>query len=160
MAETPRIRFATTSDGLNIAYSTRGSGPQLVIMPGWGSHLEREPDGPQGEFDNRLAQSHQIVPYDGRGTGVSDRNVTDFSVRARLRDLEAVVEQAGAERFSIFAWSQSTPVAMMYAAEHPDRVERMILFAAFAGGTKHEKGDTALLDAMLALMRAEWGVGA
>jgi class 3 adenylate cyclase len=81
-------------------------------------------------------------------------------VGARLRDLEAVVDHVGVERFSIFTWSQSTPVAMMYAAEHPERIERMVLFAAFAGGVRHQKDDTALIDAMLALMRAEWGVGA
>ncbi len=160
MPETSRVRFANTSDELNIAYATRGSGPALVIMPGWVSHLEKEPESPSGEFNNRLARSHQIVLYDGRGTGLSDRRVDDFSVRARLRDLEAVVEHMGVEAFSIFATSQSTPVAMVYAAEHPERVERLVLFSAFAGGHRHEKDDTALLEAMLALIRAEWGVGA
>ena len=160
MAETRRVRFATTADGLNIAYATRGNGPMLVIMPGWVSHIEKEPEGPQGEFDDRLASSHQIVLYDGRGTGLSDRNVDDLSVQARLRDLEAVVDHLGVERFSIFAWSQSTPVAMVYAAEHPERVERMVLFSSFAGGHRQEKDGSALLEAMLALMRAEWGVGA
>ena len=160
MPETRRVRFATTADGLNIAYATRGNGPMLVIMPGWVSHIEKEPEGPQGEFDDRLASSHQIVLYDGRGTGLSDRNVDDLSVQARLRDLEAVVAHLGVERFSIFAWSQSTPVAMVYAAEHPERVERMVLFSSFAGGHRQEKDGSALLEAMLALMRAEWGVGA
>jgi len=160
MAETQRVRFATTSDGVNIAYLTRGGGSPLVIMPGWISHLEKEAEGPQGEFDDRLARGHRIVLYDGRGTGLSDRRADDLSVAARLHDLEAVVDRLGLERFSLFAWSQSTPVAMVYAAEHPERVDRLILFASFSGGYRHEKNDTSLIDAVLALIRAEWGVGA
>ncbi len=160
MAETQRVRFATTSDGVNIAYMTRGSGPPLVIMPSWVSHLEKEAEGPQGEFDDRLAQNHQIVLYDGRGTGLSDRRVKDFSVSGRLLDLEAVIAQLELERFSVFAASQNTPVAMVYAADHPERVDRLVLYAAFSGGYRREKDDTALIDALLALIRAEWGVGA
>lgn len=160
MPETQRVRFASTSDGLNIAYMTRGSGPPLVIMPTWVSHLEKEAEGPQGEFDNRLALNHKIVLYDGRGTGLSDRRVEDFSVQGRLRDLEAVIEQLGLERFSLFASSQSTPVAMVYAAEHTERIDRLVLYSAFSGSHPRDKGDRSLPEALLALIRAEWGVGA
>jgi class 3 adenylate cyclase len=160
MAETQRVRFATTDDGVNIAYLTRGEGAPLLIMPSWVSHLEKEREGPQGQFNDRLAQNHKFTVYDGRGTGLSDRRVTDFSVQARLRDLEAVVEQLELERFSIFAASQSTPVAMMYAADHPERIERLVLFAAFCGSSARKDHETGLIDALLALIRAEWGVGA
>ena len=155
----PRIQFATTSDGVSIAYAVAGSGPPLIVMPGWVSHLELEWDGPQGEFNERLARTHQIVLYDGRGTGLSDRNVDDLSLQARMMDLKAVVEQLRLERFSIFAWSQSTPVAMVYAAEHPDRVSSLILFAAFCGRQEGDEREQTLLKAVLDLIRAEWGVG-
>ena len=158
--EKPRVQFATTSDGVIIAYASVGSGPPLVVMPGWVSHLELIWQAALGEFIERFAKSHQVITYDGRGTGLSDRNITDVSVEARLRDLEAVVEQTGLERFSLFAWSQATPVAMVYAAEHPERVEKLALFAAFCGGHKGEAQENNVLKALLDLMRAEWGIGA
>ena len=158
--DVPRVQFVTTPDGIRLAYAAFGEGPALVVMPGWVSHLERALEGQLGQFLGRLARSHRIITYDGRGTGLSDRDVDDFSVGARLTDLEAVINQAGLEHFSLFAWSQATPVAMAYAGEHPDRVERLILFAAFCGGYPHEEGEDALLQALLDLMRAEWGVGA
>ncbi len=159
-SDAPRIQFATASDGLSIAYATFGSGPPLVVPPGWVSHLEHILEGHQGQFMSRLAQSHTIITYDGRGTGLSDRNAPDLSVQARLRDLEAVIEQAGLDRFSLFAWSQSTPAAMVYTAGHADRVERLIVFAAMSGGYEPTDQGTSVLRPLLDLMRAEWGVGA
>lgn len=159
-SDAPRIQFATASDGLTIAYATFGSGPPLVIPPGWITHLEHVLDRHQGQFLSRLARSHTIVTYDGRGTGLSDRNVDDLSVQARLRDLEAVVDTLALERFSIFAWSQNTPVAMVYTEAHPDQVERLILFAPFCGGYRATGQNEAVLRALLDLMRAEWGIGA
>ena len=160
VSETPRVQFTTTSDGVTIAYATLGSGPPLVVLPGWVTHLEHLLEHHQGEFLLRLARSHTIITYDGRGTGLSDRNVDDLSVEARLRDLKAVVERLSLERFSVFAWSQNTPVAMVYAAEHPEQVERLILFGAFCGGYQGTDRDEAVLKALLDLMRAEWGIGA
>jgi class 3 adenylate cyclase len=156
----PDIRFTTTSDEFSIAFATFGSGPPLLIPPGWVSHLERIFEGQHGQFFQRLAQSHTITTYDGRGTGLSDRNAPDLSVMARLHDLEAVVNQTGLDRFSMFAWSQSTPAAMVYAAQHPERIDRLILFAAMCGGYRPPDNETGVLRPLLDLMRAEWGVGA
>ena len=85
-SETPRIQFATASDGVRIAYAVIGTGAPLVLLPGWTSHLELQWAGLQGDFNRWLARQHQVVVYDGRGTGLSDRNVNDLSVDARLRD--------------------------------------------------------------------------
>jgi class 3 adenylate cyclase len=93
---------------------------------------------------------------------LSDRDITDVSVEARLRDLEAVIGASGLERFSLFAWSQASPVAMVYAAEHLERVDKLALFASFCGGQKQDEveKENAVLKALLDLMRAEWGIGA
>jgi len=159
-SDTPRVQFATTTDSMTIAYATLGSGPPLIVLPGWISHLEHMLERHQGEFFRRLARSHTIITYDGRGTGLSDRSVDDLSVQARLRDLDAVADLLELDRFSIFAWSQSTPVAMVYAAERPERVDRLILFASFCGGHQGTDRDEAILRALVDLIRAEWGIGA
>lgn len=157
----PRIQFTTTSDGVRIAYAVAESdGPPLIVVPGWLSHLEHEwVNPPNRQFHERLARAHSLILYDGRGTGMSDRDVTDLSVESRLKDLEAVLAQLQFPSVSIFAWSQGTPVAMTFAAEHPERVANLILFAAFCGSNRAEEMK-ALPQALLDLIRAEWGVGA
>ncbi len=160
------IRFATTSDGLRIAYTVvgPGDGPPIVFPPGWISHLELESRGVSGAFTHDLALRRTVVMYDGRGTGLSDREVSDLSIAARLRDLEAVVDHAGLEQFTLFGWSLNSPVAMVYAAEHPERLTNLILYASYARYASFDRGAEdhrkAVLQALIDLIRAEWGIGA
>ena len=155
----PDIQFTNTTDGLTIAYASTGEGDPLVITPEWVSHLELAWIGHAGAFNERLARSHRIIQFDGRGTGLSDRNVDDISVEARLQDLEAVVEQLGLDTFALLGMSQWSPVAMLYASRHPEKVAKLLLYAPFCRGFVGDKGDE-LAQALLGLIRAEWGVGA
>ena len=155
-----RILFAPTEDGVRIAYTVIGNGPPLVCAPGWVSHVELGAQASQmGAFARRLARHCRVVTYDGRGTGLSDRNVDDLSLRMRVKDLEAIAAQVPEERFAIFAWSQATPVALVYAAEHPERVSELALFASFCEAFGRDPAREPLLRALLSLIRAEWGVG-
>ncbi len=131
-----KLGFATTVDGVRIAYATSGQGPPLVFVLGWASHLQ---DGLYSAvYDTSgvtlgASEHHTLVRYDGRGFGMSDRDVTDFSLDARVRDLEAVVDALGLRRFPIFAVSAGGPTAIAYAARHPERVSALILAATNAG---------------------------
>ena len=71
--------------------------------------------------------------YDERGFGMSDWNVDDFSIEARVEDLEAILAAAGLERFALLGMSGGSAVAMAYAIAHPDRVTRMILYGTSCG---------------------------
>jgi class 3 adenylate cyclase len=154
------IRFATTRDHVRIAYTVIGDedGPPIVCPPGWVSHVELEWQTASGEFMQRLARGRRLLIYDGRGTGLSDRHVDDFSLQARLNDLEAVIEHAGLEQFTLFAWSQGSPTAMAYAAQHPERVANLILYASFCRGPEDQ--ERAVIQAVTDLIRLEWGAGA
>ena len=156
----PQIRFAATSDGVRIAYTiVGGDGPTFVSPSGWVSHVELEwQTGPSGEFFRQLARGRRLLVYDGRGTGLSDRNVDDFSLQTRLNDLEAVVGHAGLERFTLFAWSMATPTAIAYATEHPERLDNLILYASFCRGPEGQ--ERAIIQTLTDLIRIEWGVGA
>ena len=163
MTEARRIRFATTEDGVRIAYTVSGEGAPLVMTPGWVSHQEMEWEGPSGEFNERLAQHRQLVLFDGRGTGLSDRSIDDISVRARVKDIEAIVDHLDLQHFALYGVSQWTPAALIYAAEHPGQVERLILYSPFCESFLKkgvEEGRDAVARALLDLIRAEWGVGA
>jgi class 3 adenylate cyclase len=154
-----QIRFCTTSDGVRIAYATVGEGPPLIQIPGWVSHLEVQWENPQ--FRNRLeelAQHFLVVRLDKRGTGLSDRSVSDFSINARVLDLEAVVDHLKLRRCALMGLSEGGPVAIAYAARHPRRVSRLILYGTFARmNPTPERQET--IDALVALVRAEWGLG-
>src|SRR3990172_8088062 len=129
----PRIQFAKTSDGVSIAYSTLGQGLPFVYMPAMFSHVQLEwqyPDVPR--WYERLARGRMLVRYDGRGGGLSERNVTDYSLDARILDLEAVVGRLGLERFALWGTHDWGPVAIAYAARQPERVSHLVLWCTYA----------------------------
>src|SRR6266540_246996 len=128
----PRVQYATTSDGVSIAYWTMGEGPTLVIPPNLvTSHLELEWQvvSRRAAWEG-LAHGLQVVRYDCRGMGMSQRDAIDFSVEAASRDLEAVIERVGIDRFSLLRLPSSGELPFAYAAHHPDRVERLIVWEA------------------------------
>lgn len=131
----PRIQYATTSDGVSIALWSIGEGLPIVNPPPalpW-SHIELEWQIPEWRhWYEHLQETYQIVRYDNRGSGLSTRNVSDFSLESHLRDLEAVVDRLGLEKFAIFGMYTNAPVAIAYAVRHPERVSHLILFCAMA----------------------------
>jgi pimeloyl-ACP methyl ester carboxylesterase len=95
------IRFCKTSDGVRIAYASVGQGPPLIRALGWATHLEYEWQSPLWRhFIEALARHHTLIRYDGRGTGLSDRDVDVHSVEQWATDLEAVADAAGHEQFA------------------------------------------------------------
>ena len=128
-----QIRFCCSSDGTRIAYATTGQGPPLVRVLGWLTHLEVERENFLWRtFIHLLSQLFFFVRLDGRGTGLSDRGVSDYSPEAHVRDLEAVVDALGLERFAVYGISQGGPAAVAYAVRHPERVSHLILYGSFA----------------------------
>lgn len=135
----PRIQYATTADGVNIALFAVGEGAPLVQMPiGPFSHTQAE-WGMAGfrSWYERLAETQRIVRYDGRGSGLSQRNVADFSIGALLMDLEAVADHMRLERFALLAPMLAGPVAVAYAARHPERLSHLFLWCSYARGDDH-----------------------
>jgi pimeloyl-ACP methyl ester carboxylesterase len=149
------IRFCTTSDGVRIAYETHGQGYPLVIVPGWISHLELDEflAGPAVEYWSR---DMTVIRYDKRGTGLSDRDVRDMSFDARVKDLEAVVDALGLERFAIDGVSEGGPIAVTYAANNPGRVSHLILYGTYAHGGAFAWEEA--LEPLTAMVRAQWGL--
>ena len=88
---------------------------------------------------------------------MSDRDVADHSLHARVADLQAVADDAGLDRFALLAMAQGGPVAIEYAARHPDRLTRLILYGSFAGDqltTASE--DVELYETVGAMIRVGW----
>src|SRR6478609_391601 len=127
------IRFCNTSDGVGIAYSVTGSGPVLVRVLGHFTHLEKEWEWPDLRyFWERLAEHYTVVRYDGRGIGLSDRWDGDFTEETRQMDLHAVLTSMNAKPAILLGISEGGWTSAMYAAEHPERVERLVFYGAYS----------------------------
>ena len=125
----PRIQYAKTADGVSIAFWTLGEGMPLVVMPNapW-SHIQMEWQIPGWRrWYERMAEKRRVIRYDSRGSGLSDPNVTDYSLDAHVADLEAVVQRLGLEHFALLGVGNSGPVAIVYAGRRPERVSRLVL---------------------------------
>ena len=134
MAE-PEIRYCTTADGVSIAYYTMGEGYPLVVTSTvlWSNlRLQRFREYHRSRSGQGLGRGLQVVRYDARGTGLSDRNTLDFSMDARLRDLQALGERLKLTRFAIFGIGNGESTAIAYAADHPERVSHMIIASPYA----------------------------
>jgi len=130
----PRIHYARTTDGVNIAFWTLGEGEPFVEMPTIPvSHIQMEWQFPEWRrWYETLARARMVVRYDCRGAGLSDRDVSDFSLDGYALDLEAVVDRLSLERFALVSPIHSGPVAIAYAARHPERVSHLILWHSWA----------------------------
>jgi pimeloyl-ACP methyl ester carboxylesterase/tRNA A-37 threonylcarbamoyl transferase component Bud32 len=160
-AQHQEIRFCTSADGARIAFATVGEGPPLVKAANWLSHLEFDWNSPVWRHWLReLSRRRTLIRYDERGCGLSDRDVEDFTLDAWVRDLEAVVEALGLERFPLLGISQGGPIAVAYAVRHPERVSHLILYGSYSRGRGHRplsERERREREMMLQLVEIGWG---
>ncbi len=150
------VRFCRTDDGVRLAWARHGTGPPLLVVSCWLSHLQHDWQSPVWRhFLDDLGDIATVIRYDERGFGLSEWDVDDFSLDRRLADLEALVEAAGVDRFAVLGMSGGAPVALAYAHAHPERVSRLVLYGGMAGGGLAQE-DTAAEEAFLAMIRAGW----
>jgi len=155
------VRFCSSADGTRIAYGAHGNGPPLVRVATWLTHLEYDWESPLWRhWLTTLADGRTLVRYDQRGCGLSERDVTRFSIDTWVEDLEAVVDAAGLDRFALLGLSNAAPVAVAYAARHPDRVSHLVLCGGFAQGRLAQDRSPqarAEVEAFASLIREGWG---
>jgi len=158
-AVSQEIRFCTANDGVRVAYATTGQGPPIVKSANWLNHLEFDWQSPVWRHVfTELSRDNTLVRYDGRGNGLSDRDVDDISFEAMVSDLETVIDAAGLDRVTLFGMSQGCSVSVAYAARHPERVERLILIGGYlTGWTLETPEEVERQNAIMALIRAGWG---
>jgi pimeloyl-ACP methyl ester carboxylesterase/DNA-binding CsgD family transcriptional regulator len=155
-----QVRFCNTQDGVRIAYAVTGSGPVLLRAPHFLTHIDYDWRMPvRRHWIETLAETFKVVRFDPRGCGLSDRAPPQISLELWVNDLEAVVAAAGLTRFTLFGPSQGGAVAMEYAVRHPERVDRLVLFGAFARGKLARKSAAQIEDANAQLKLVELGWG-
>ena len=137
-ASRQQILFCRAPDGVRIAYAKSGDlgAPPLVKPANWLTHLEHDWNSPVWRhWLTELGRGHTLIRYDARGCGLSDHDA-EISFESWVRDLEAVVDAERLERFSLLGISQGCAVAIAYAARHPERVDKLVLYGGYAVGRR------------------------
>ena len=157
---TQSVRFCRTQDNVNIAVASVGTGPTLVRTPFLVTHIQYDWQHPfMAPLLERLVESRQVVSYDGRGTGLSDRNVAEVTPATFLRDLEAVIGSLNVERVALLGLSGGVAAAVEYTARHPKRVSSLVLYGGYAQG-RNKRNSPQYADEALAfytMLRSGWG---
>lgn len=147
----PPIRFARTVDGVSIGWCRHGSGPVLLFVRGWISDIAANWRSPAyRSFFTSLASSLEVVRFDARGNGSSDRDPSELSLEGLVADVEAVVAAAHLDRLVLFGSAYGGPVAASFAARNPQLVEAVVLHGTYARGA--DLADEAGRDRILELV--------
>lgn len=159
-----QTRYVRTSDGVYVAYQTWGQGPDLLMVPGFISHLEVAWESPLfSRLYERLGSFARVIAFDKRGTGMSDRPPELPDADQRMLDMLAVLDAVDAGPVSVFSISEGAALSVLLAAIHPQRVASLAMFGGYARpttGPDHPIGTTPeQLEAMAIYMQERWGTG-
>jgi DNA-binding winged helix-turn-helix (wHTH) protein/pimeloyl-ACP methyl ester carboxylesterase len=154
------VSFCRSKDATNLALASVGNGPVVVRAAHWATNLDYDWESPiTGPLLQRLARRYRLIRYDGRGCGLSDRNLSHISLETMVQDLEAVVECLPVNRFALLGISGGAAASIAYAVRHPARVSRLVLLGGYAlGRNKRETPqDAEEAKAFLTMLRSGWG---
>jgi pimeloyl-ACP methyl ester carboxylesterase/DNA-binding CsgD family transcriptional regulator len=144
-----------------VAYEVRGGGPPLVAPAWWVSHLELDWQSASfRRFWEGVADGYTLIRYDRLGVGMSDRTLrdSDLTIDEEVATLRALLDELELERVSLVGGSCGSCTAIAFAATYPERVERLVLYGSYPDGA--EITAPGLGDAIIAAVRAHWGLGA
>ena len=162
VASLPRTRYVAV-DGVHVAWQTVGDGPvDIVVVPGFVSHLDRMwEDARCRAWLEAAARIGRLILFGRRGVGLSDRGVAEPSIEATARDIGAVMDAAGSRRAVLVGASEGGPGCIHFAADHPDRLRALVLWASLAKGSRSPDYPFALTaeqyDLWLARLVGAWG---
>lgn len=161
LTHTGSTSYCTTRDGVKLAMRSVGRGPLIIKAANWLGNLQADAQLPSTRhWVDQLSRRHEMLWYDARGCGLSDREVDEVSLDAWVDDLEAVADASGQQRFVLLGISQGAAIAIRYAVRHPERVRALVLYASFVRGIYHQglsARTQALFTEMIRIAELGWG---
>ena len=152
-----RLGQVELADGTAVSYASVGAGRPLVYVMGWLSHLQLSWEHPaERALYEALAQGGRLVRYDRAGCGLSAAADRPPSLASELEQLDAIAAAVG-EPFDLMGSSMGAPVAVAWAAAHPEAVRRLVLYGGWARGD--DLSPPAVRDHVLGLIESHWGLG-
>ena len=163
MFDPPQTHYAKGHEG-DVAYQVVGDGPMdLVMVPGWFSHIDMQWDDPQRRaFIGELVSFARVILYDKRGTGLSDPVDGVPTVENRVDDLRAVMDAAESRSAALFGFSEGGAISLLFAATYPERVRALILYGTTGGlGSTDLAVQARGVETLMRLRRTidHWGEG-
>jgi class 3 adenylate cyclase/pimeloyl-ACP methyl ester carboxylesterase/acyl dehydratase len=152
-----QLAYFARPDGVTLAYGVAGTGPPLVLVMGWTTHLDWFFRHPATLLFEPLTHHMQLITFDKHGSGLSDRDRTEFTLDSEVYDIEALVDHLGLERFFIMGMSEGGLSAAAYASKHPDRVDKLVLYSTTANGPA--LGPDTFKESFVEIIRSAWGMG-
>ena len=159
MSRAPEIRFLEFA-GRRVAYSVTGDGPPLVAPAWWVSHLEFDwADRAFRGFWESVGEGYTLLRYDRLGVGMSDREVQvgDLTLDAEVALVGAVLDELALQKVALVGGSSGGCAAVAFAARFPERVDRLLLYGAYADGVAITS--PAVREAIVGTVRSHWGLG-
>jgi pimeloyl-ACP methyl ester carboxylesterase/DNA-binding SARP family transcriptional activator len=125
------VRFAPAR-GARLAWQQWGDGPATIVaIPPLAQNIEVGWEQPLiRRMLERFGSFSRYLHFDKRGSGASDRHSEVAGIDERVEDLRAVMDDAGIERATFFVQSDGGPMALLFAATYPRRVDRLIMFGS------------------------------
>jgi class 3 adenylate cyclase/pimeloyl-ACP methyl ester carboxylesterase/acyl dehydratase len=152
-----QLAYFARPDGVTLAYGLAGTGPPLVLVMGWTTHLDWFFRHPASLLFEPLTPHVRLITFDKHGSGLSDRDRTEFTLDSEVYDIEALVDHLGLERFLLMGMSEGGLSAAAYAAKHPDRVDKLVLYSTTANGPA--LGPDPFKKSFVEIIRSAWGMG-
>ena len=152
----------TESGGLTIAYQIWGSSEEtLVYVPGMISHLEAAlSDSEYQSWIRALSKFYQVIIFDKRGQGLSDRDASAPNLEERMDDISSIVKAEKLDKFFLLGLSEGASISLIYAATHPQNVKSVAVFGGTARFTRSD--DYPLMpdaDKIKENLLSNWGTG-
>ena len=157
------VRYADAG-GVQLVYTVSGEGPlDIVLVPGLAGHLEYNEETPYYRAPvSRLPRVGRLIVFDRRGVGLSGGTALG-PLEVQMDDIRAVMDAAGSESAAIIGCADAGPLAILFAATAPGRVDRLILWETAARSLVDQDypiGDSPQeAEALLELIRQSWGTG-
>ena len=155
------VHFATGRGGVRLAIGETGSGPVLLKVANWMTHVDKDADSPiWGHWVRDLSKRHRFIRYDARGCGLSDRDLAGIplnDIDLWVDDLARVADLLKLERFALLGLSQGGPVGIAFAVRYPDRVSHLILHGTYARGMNRRDDAQQAAQATLQVDLARFG---
>ncbi|MBI2781752.1 MAG: adenylate/guanylate cyclase domain-containing protein [Chloroflexi bacterium] len=159
------VAFARSGD-VHIAYRVVGDGPiDLVFVQGSSTHLDVYWDQPSfRHYCERLAEFSRLILFDKRGMGMSERVPETVPLDVRMDDIRAVMDAVDSTSAAVMGESEGGPLAMLFAAAHPERTRALILQGAEVRERRDADwpwGEATVEEheAAIALIPTRWGQG-
>ena len=155
------VRFVRGRGGVRLAIGETGTGPALLKVANWMTHVNKDVDSPiWGHWVRDLSRRHRLIRYDVRGCGLSDRDLAGIAINDLdlwVDDLTRVADQLELDRFALLGLSQGGPSAIAFAARHPDRVSHLVLHGTYALGMNRRDDVQQVSQASLQVALAKFG---